>query len=283
MTRAVFSEKQLREVMALFWANHFHAAYKDSSRIHLQMFDDRAFYQENAFGQFRDLLVYSARSPLMAQFLDNDESSAGSLNENYARELLELHTLGARADYTEQDISEVARIFTGWHYAEIEQANSAAIPRFEFRYRPLRHDNGDKMLSFHPGVIIGRDGNEGYQEGRQLLAYLAAHPATSSFVCGKIVQLLVADVPPQHFVDVCSITWMVTDGDIRSVLEAILKDPSYITTVEYQRNKGKTPFEYSASVARFLALSPEASQVRDLAMILPGGSDGLELFPAAGT
>ncbi len=268
LTHAVFSDRQLREVMALFWANHFHAAYKDSSRIHLQMFDDRAFYQENALGRFKDLLVYSARSPLMAQFLDNDESSAGKLNENYARELLELHTLGAIADYTEQDVAEVARIFTGWHYAEIEQADPAAVPRFEFRYRPLRHDSGNKTLSFRPGVIIGRDGTEGYQEGRELLAFLASQPATSSFVCGKIVKLLVADIPPQHFVDSCSITWLVTDGDIRSILEAILKDPSYITTVEYQRNKGKTPYEYSASVARFLALSPEGAQVRDLAMIL---------------
>lgn len=268
LSHAVASKKQLREVMALFWANHFHAAYKDSSRIHLQMFEDRAFYRENAFGRFKDLLLYSARSPLMAQFLDNDESSAGNLNENYARELLELHTLGARAGYTEQDVTEVARIFTGWHYAEIEQADPKAVPRFEFRYRPLRHDSGDKTLSFYPEVIKGRDGTEGYQEGRELLAHLASQPETAAFVCGKIVQLLVADEPPQHFVDVCSLTWLVTDGDIRWILEAILKDPEYIAAAEYQRNKGKTPFEYAASAARFLSLSPEPSQVGDLSKIL---------------
>lgn len=268
LTYAVFSEKQLREVMTLFWANHFHAAYKDSSRIHLRMYDDRAFYRDNAFGRFKDLLIYSARSPLMSQFLDNDESSVGSLNENYARELLELHTMSSEGGYSEKDVAEVARVFTGWHYAEVEQDDADEVARFEFLYRPLRHDEGDKIFSFYPEPIVGRNGAEGYQEGRELLVFLAEHPATIKHVCGKIVQLLVADTPPDHFVKLCDITWKVTDGNIRAILESILKDPAYIQTVEYQRNKGKTPFEFAASAARFLGLDPAASEVEPLSELL---------------
>lgn len=260
---AIFSEKQLREVMGRFWANHFHAVTKDTD-VRQQNMHDRAFFRANAFGKFEDLLLYSARSPLMSQFLDNDQNRRNGLNLNYAREILELHTVGVNAGYTEADVREVARVFTGWSYVQTNRGVAEDIAReFEFLFRSRAHDTGNKAISFLNMTIPGRTGEDGVKEGEELIAALADNVNTRNFVCGKIVKLLVADTPPANFISSCVSAWESSDGDTREMLRAILLDPAYITTVEYQRNKAKTPFEYAVSIARALGAVPSGDQVNN--------------------
>ncbi len=257
---AAFSERQLQEVMGRFWANHFHAVTK-SSNVYLQNLTDREFYRENAFGNFEDMLLYSARSPLMSQYLDNDANSANNINENYAREILELSSVGVNGGYSEDDIIEVAKIFTGWDFTEVND-DDEGLNEYEFEFRPDRHDTSDKVISegFLNMTIAGRSGAEGVQEGEELIAILAQHPSTRSFVCGKIVQLLVADEAPADLVAACAAAWETSGGEVVPMLEAILLDPSYITAVEYQRNKVKSPFEFATSFVRAFGASPVAGE-----------------------
>lgn len=255
IAHAAFSEKQLQEVMGHFWKNHFHAVTKDSN-INQQNIDDRQFFRDNAFGNFEDLLLYSARSPLMSQYLDNDQNRAGRINENYGREIMELSTVGVDGGYTEDDVIAVSRIFTGWAYERTNPNAEGVAAEYEFEFFPDRHDQDDKFIEFLDMTIAGRSGEEGVREGEELIAILAQHPATRTFVCGKIVQLLVADTPPANFVSACAAAWEASNGEIIPMLRAILLDPAYIQTVEYQRTKGKTPFEYSVSAIRAFGARP---------------------------
>ncbi|MEM8537318.1 MAG: DUF1800 family protein, partial [Pseudomonadota bacterium] len=241
LATSAFTEKQLQDVMGSFWHNHFHATTKDSGVI-VQNIDDRAFYRENAFGSFEDLLLYSARSPVMSQFLDNDNSRDGRLNENYAREILELHTVGVDAGYTPEDIIEIAKIFTGWRYRQTNENADEEANEYEFFFDEGRHNDDPKTISFLGNLTIAP---AGVQEGEQLIAVLADRPETQAFVCGKIVQKFVADDPPMNFVNICRTAWTATDGDMGEVLRAILTAPEFISTVELQRTKGKTPYEYA--------------------------------------
>ncbi|MEO1639568.1 MAG: DUF1800 domain-containing protein [Pseudomonadota bacterium] len=257
MATSAFTEKQLQDVMGAFWHNHFHATTKDSGVI-VQNIEDRAFYRENAFGSFEDLLLYSARSPVMSQFLDNDNSRRGSLNENYAREILELHTVGVDGGYNAEDVIAIARIFTGWDYRQTNEGAEEQANTYEFEFRADRHDTDDKVIPFLGRTIPGLEGAAGVTEGEQLIAILADDPRTHQFVCEKIVQKFVADEPPVTFVNLCRTTWQNTDGDMAEIMRAILTAPEFITTVEFQRNKGKTPYEYAVGVIRALGLTPNA-------------------------
>jgi uncharacterized protein (DUF1800 family) len=263
IAHAAFSEKQLREVMGQFWMNHFHATTKDSNIIQ-QNIDDRAFFRANAFGNFEDLLLYSARSPLMSQFLDNDQNRRGNLNENYGREILELSSVGVNAGYTDADVREVSRVFTGWSYVRTNPNAVGVAEEYDFQFFPDRHDTGNKTISFLPLTITGRTGEAGVQEGEELIAVLSQNVNTRNYVCGKIVQLLVADVPPANFTASCAMAWETSDGDVEAMLRAILLDPAYITTVAYQRNKAKTPFEFAVSAVRLFGAAPQgdATQIR---------------------
>ncbi|MEJ8561265.1 DUF1800 domain-containing protein [Yoonia sp. GPGPB17] len=260
LAHAAFSERQLQEVMGRFWANHFHAITKGTSIVR-QNLTDREFFRANALGNFEDMLMYSARSPLMSQYLDNDANRVNGLNENYAREVLELSTLGVGGGYTEEDIIEVAKIFTGWHYRWVNEG-SEDLRIYEFEFRPDRHDTSDKTLSvnFLNTTIVGRAGADGEQEGVELIGMLAQHPSTRNYVCGKIVQLLVADQAPANLVAACAAAWETSGGEVVPMLEAILLDPSYITTVEYQRTKVKNPFEFAASFIRAFGARPVSGE-----------------------
>ncbi|MFQ1699190.1 DUF1800 domain-containing protein [Loktanella agnita] len=276
---AAFSDKQLNEVMGEFWNNHFFASTKGTD-IRRQNFDDRDFYRDNAMGRFEDLLLYSARSPLMSQFLDNDLSRRGNINENYAREILELHTVGVNGGYSAEDVIAVARVFTGWRYRRTNSGDVASI--YEFEFQPDRHDADDKTIAFLDTTIAGRAGDAGVQEGEELIALLAADPRTQNFVCGKIVQRFVADVPPQEFIDLCVAAWEASDGSSREMLRAILTAPAYIENAEYQRNKTKTPYEHAASAIRALGARPAANDAdgnfyqRFVEVSTDGGYDPLE-------
>ena len=255
MAYAAFSEKQLQEVMGEFWSNHFFASTKDT-QVFEQNIIDRQFFRDNAFGRFEDLLLYSARSPLMSQFLDNDQSRAGRLNENYGREILELHTVGVDAPYGDEDVIAVSRVFTGWNFRRTNPNANNVLHDYEFEFRADRHDTEDKEIPFLSTTIAGRSGAAGVQEGEELIALLASNPLTQNYVCGKIVQRFVADVPPANFVQTCVDAWEANDGDAGEILRAVLMHPEYISNVELQANKAKTPFEYAISAVRALGARP---------------------------
>ena len=266
LAHSAFSEKQLQDVMGDFWNNHFHSASKNQGNIIAQNIDDRDFFRENAFGSFADLLLYSARSPLMLDFLDNDDSQrtddpnnrTARLNENYGREILELHTVGVDAGYTPEDVIAVSLVFTGWDYVHTNPDQVDVARTHEFDFVENRHDVDDKVIPFLNTTITGRSGAAGVQEGEELIAILADDPRTHSYVCGKIVQRLVADEAPASFVDLCTAAWVVSDGNAGEMVRAILTSPEFIANVELQRNKVKTPYEYAVSVIRALELTPDA-------------------------
>ncbi|WP_341367775.1 DUF1800 domain-containing protein [Yoonia sp. BS5-3] len=255
---AAYSDKQLQEVMGDFWSNHFFASTKNT-RIYLQNVIDRQYYRDNAFGDFEDLLLYSARSPLMSQFLDNDQSRVGNINENYGREILELHTVGVDGGYGDEDVIAVSRIFTGWLYERTNPNEDTLAQEFAFTFESDRHDTDDKLIPFLNTTITGRTGAAGVQEGEELIAMLADDPRTHEYVCGKIVQRFVADVPPAEFVEICTTTWADTDGDMREVLRDILLAPAYLEGAADRGTKSKTPYEYSIAVMRALGVDIEPS------------------------
>ncbi|MEO1578823.1 MAG: DUF1800 family protein [Pseudomonadota bacterium] len=263
IAHAAFSERQLQEVMGRFWANHFHAVTKDTD-MYQQNITDRQFFRDNAFGNFGDLLLYSARSPLMSQYLDNDQNryregrENDGINENYGREVLELSTVGVEAGYQPVDVDAVSRVFSGWGYERTNPNAEGVAREYRFLFREGDHDPNPKPVPFL-GVTIP----PGQAGGEQLISLLANHPSTQARTCRKMVQLLVSDAAPQSFVDACVTAWATTGGEIEPMLRAILLDPAYVANADYQRNKAKTPFEYAVSVIRAFDARPENAQDSD--------------------
>ncbi len=254
LVRAVMSERQLQEVMVDFWLNHFNVdAHKSAVRWMIPAYEREAI-RPHALGKFGDLLFATARHPAMLFYLDNwlntdadvSEKGAtagkrqrGGLNENYARELLELHTLGVDGGYTEQDVREVARCFTGW---SIDRPRLVA----EFIFRPEAHDPGEKRLL---GQVIPAGGGEA--DGRRVLDSLARHPSTARFLARKLARRFVSDDPPESLVARVAQTFQHTDGDVRAMLATIFSSPEFFSAEAY-RAKIKTPLEYVASAVRAL-------------------------------
>ncbi|PJI85195.1 uncharacterized protein DUF1800 [Yoonia maricola] len=270
MARATLTTAQLREVMGTFWSNHFHANNKETN-IYLPNLDDRDFFRTNAFGNFEDLLLYSAQSPLMSQYLDNDVNTANSPNENYAREILELHTVGVDGGYGDDDVIAMSEIFSGWGWEKVTDVPSAAADTYGFLFRAQNHVQGDKDLPFLNTTISGRSGADGVLEGEEVISILSTDDRTKAFVCGKIVQKFVADDPPAYFIEVCTTAWTQSNGSSREMLRAILLDPAYITTVEYQRAMAKTPIEFAASYLRALGAQPSgnaANHIRNISTVV---------------
>jgi len=249
LIRAISSERQLQEVMVDFWFNHFNVFWgKDADRRMVTSFERDAI-RPNALGTFRDLLMATARHPAMLFYLDNwmsvrkdmPQGGAGQgqrgLNENYARELLELHTLGVEGGYTQKDVIEVARCFTGW---SIDQPNKIG----SFVFRPLAHDNGEKVVLGHR---IAPGGGE--RDGAEVIEILARHPSTATFIATKLVRRFVSDDPPYGLVQRVAETFKQTDGNIRSLLVTIINSPEFFAAANY-RGKIKTPFEFVASAVR---------------------------------
>jgi uncharacterized protein (DUF1800 family) len=249
LIRAISSERQLQEVMVDFWFNHFNVFWgKDADRRMVTSFERDAI-RPHALGTFRDLLMATARHPAMLFYLDNwmsvrkdmPQGGAGQgqrgLNENYARELLELHTLGVEGGYTQKDVIEVARCFTGW---SIDQPNKIG----SFVFRPLAHDNGEKVVLAHR---IAPGGGE--RDGAEVIEILARHPSTATFIATKLVRRFVSDDPPYGLVQRVAETFKQTDGNIRSLLVTIINSPEFFAAANY-RGKIKTPFEFVASAVR---------------------------------
>ena len=277
--RAERSDYQLLEVMTDFWSNHF-SIFSGAlpSRNTLAMYD-RASVRPNALGRFRDLLGAVAHDPAMLTYLNNDVSGAldgertlaeyveglragmiphNGLNENFGRELMELHTLGVDGGYTEMDVINVARAFSGWTHSGLkygcveallpDQTRMTCRERLlnapAFRFDSTKHDAGTK-------VILGRilPPGRGLQDGDDVLDMLARHPSTARFIARKLAVRFISDAPPQSIVDRAAETFLRTDGNIRAVLHTIIDSDEFGSA---QHAKVKTPLEFVLSVRRAL-------------------------------
>ena len=253
ITRAIASDRQLAEVMVDFWFNHFNVyAQKGAVRWMLPAYEREAI-RPHALGRFRDLVLATARHPAMLFYLDNwlstradfvvpGGANAGrrmGLNENYARELMELHTLGVDGGYTQQDVVEVARCFTGWTIDRPQQGGG-------FIFRPAAHDRGAKRVL---GQVIPAGG--GQHDGEHVIDILVRHEATARFIATKLARRFVSDDPPAALVERTAATFRRTDGDIRATLETIVTSPEFWSAEAY-RAKIKTPLEVVASAVRAL-------------------------------
>jgi uncharacterized protein (DUF1800 family) len=237
LIRAVDSERQLNEVMADFWLNHFNVfAQKGLDRVLVTSYE-REVIRPHMWGTFEELLRATAKSPAMLFYLDNARSRGGALNENYAREIVELHTLGVDGGYTQKDVTELARVFTGWSIQRPGEGEG-------FVYRRFAHDRGEKtVLGYH-----FRAGG-GMEEGEQMIRVLAHHPATAHHIAYQLCQRLIADEPPASAVDRVAKTFLATGGDLRRTVQSVIDGPEFWDP-KYYRAKMKTPFEYAVSAIR---------------------------------
>ena len=251
LLRAVHSQRQLYELMVDFWNNHFNIfAAKGADRWMTTAYD-RDTIRPRALGKFHDLLLATAQSPAMLFYLDNWLSVSPNvaqtrmpanarrrgLNENYAREIMELHTLGVDGGYTQQDVREVARCFTGW---------TLLRPRgdAEFHFEPRLHDQGAKTVL---GTRIPAGG--GIDDGMKVIDLLARHPATATFIATKLARRFVSDQPPAALVNRAAEVFRRSDGDIRTVVRTIVESPEFSSPEVYQA-KVKKPLEFAASALR---------------------------------
>ena len=264
MLRDVYTDRQLEAVMTDFWLNHFNVYIrKNGNEPYLLPAYERDVIRPNALGKFEDLLVATAKSPAMQMYLDNWESVGPDsqaakrgaaaaarmenpqvraalkdrgLNENYGRELMELHTLGVNGGYTQKDVTEVAKVFTGWTI--LQPAREA-----EFQFDERRHEPGAKM-------VLGRKIEEnGMNEGLEVLHMLATSPATAKFISRKLAVRFVADDPPAALVDRMAKTFLDSGGDIKAVLRTMFNSAEFWAP-EVQRAKVKTPEELVISAVR---------------------------------
>jgi uncharacterized protein (DUF1800 family) len=257
--RALYSQRQLQEVMTDFWLNHFNIFQgKTGEEIYSLVPYERDVIRPNALGSFEVLLYETATSTAMMTYLDNAGStgphsinaigapgrplppkggSPKGLNENYARELMELHTLGVNGGYTQRDVTEVARVFTGW---TIEQPPKGG-PRFVFD--ESRHEPGIKRVL---GVNIKENG---FKEGLEVLHLLATSPATAHFICRKLAVRFVSDDPPQSLVDRLSAVFLASNGNIGEVMRFLVQSPEFWAVTSY-RSKIKTPEDFVISAVR---------------------------------
>lgn len=243
--RAIYSERQLLEVMVGFWSDHFSIYHLKQGCTLLKTVDDREVIHKYALGTFRQLLGASASSPAMLVYLDNAESRKEHPNENYARELLELHTMGVRSGYTEMDVKEIARCFTGWTGRGRNQQQPGT-----FVFRAAWHDDGEKTVL---GQTIPAGG--GRADGERVLDILAAHPATATFIATKLCRRFISDQPDPAVVEAVAKAFRDSQGDIPTVLRALFSLPAFFQAPP----KFKRPFEYFVGIARALDLEPRAA------------------------
>jgi uncharacterized protein (DUF1800 family) len=327
LLRAVYSDRQLEEVLVDFWFNHFNVfAGKGPTRVWIAEFEHDAI-RANVLGNFRTMLGAVAKSPAMLFYLDNwmnvdprqaadgrrqtvrlrspDSTRASAfaeasadrrsfsggrsarqaqqgqvprarratgLNENYARELMELHTLGVDGGYTQQDVVNVARAFTGWALRlgsrqSPEPRSGQGMWRSGFYFDPRLHDAGEKVVLGHTIKAGG-----GIEDGEQVLDILAAHPATAQFIAEKLARRFVSDEPPPNLVKRAAARFSATHGDLRETLRVIITSPEFFAPEAY-RAKVKTPFEFVVSAFRATgadvrAALPVVRELREMGMPL---------------
>lgn len=292
LVRATYSERQLQEIMTDFWLNHFNVFIgKGADHLELTSYE-RDVIRPHSLGKFEDLLLATAKSPAMLFYLDNwlsigpksdfalgirrtprgfvrhvppriqAKKQQSGLNENYGRELMELQTLGVNGGYTQRDVTEVAKVFTGWTIREPRQGGG-------YFFDERRHEPGTKIVLGHK---IRENGEE---EGRAVLHILAHNPATAKFICNKLAMRFVSDNPPPSLVDGMSKTFLTKDGDIREVLRTMLESQEFWQPAAY-RAKIKTPLEFVVSSLR--ATEAQVNDARPLVRELQ--SLGMPLYGA---
>jgi uncharacterized protein (DUF1800 family) len=260
LLRAVYSRRQLNEALVNFWENHFNIySQKDADRLMLTSFD-RDTIRPFAMGRFRDLLGATAHSAAMLFYLDNWQSTVprtypakdgkparttGGVNENYARELMELHTLGVDGGYSQKDVQEVARCFTGW---TIRKPNEEGLVFFN----PATHDNGEKVVLGHRIPAGG-----GIGDGEKVLDILASHPSTARFIATKLARRFISDDPPAAVVERAAGVFLKTDGSIVDTLRSIITSPEFLSQQSYL-SKTRSPFEYVAAALRVVNAETDA-------------------------
>jgi uncharacterized protein (DUF1800 family) len=302
--RGVYSERQLQEVMTDFWFNHFNVYWNKGQDKYFTTDYEMNTIRPHAMGKFKDLLMATAKSPAMLFYLDNHLSTVPNtapplgaaararlanpgaplppniaaeeanqaknrkkdgINENYGRELMELHTLGVDGGYTQKDVQEVARALTGW---TIDRPRQDA--RFVFRI--MMHDRGEKVVL---GNRIRAGG--GIEDGEKVIDILAHHPSTARFISTKLVRYFVSDNPPDSLVDKVAATFMKTDGDIREMLRTIFYSDEFMSPDAYGQ-KTKSAFEYVVSSIR--AMNGETSGSPRMAQVLTKMGQPLYQFVA---
>jgi uncharacterized protein (DUF1800 family) len=286
LTHDIYSNAQLQEVMTDFWLNHFNVyLHKNDETPYYLVSYERDVIRPRALGKFEDLLEATAHSPAMLLYLDNSSSmgpdspaaekakmaaarkpnakrvAPEGLNENYARELMELHTLGVNGGYTQADVTQVARVLTGWTVDRPQRGGG-------FKFDESRHEPGTKK------VLGKKIKDHGELEGRQLLHMLATRPATAHFISHKLAVRFVGDDPPQALVDRMAKTFLRSDGDISAVLNTLFHAQEFWAPDAY-RAKVKTPQEYVVSAARATNatidnMQPLTNALRDMGMPVYG-------------
>jgi len=233
------SESQLYEVMADFWTNHFNIYLaKNPCRV-LKADDDRDVIRAHTFGKFGEILTASAHSPAMLTYLDQATSTRRAPNENYARELLELHTVGVDGGYTHEDIVELARVLTGW---SVTSFRDKFQEQGQFTFRARAHDDGQKQVM---GMLVPAGGGE--EDSEMVLDMLAEHPMTAKFISTKLARRFVVDDPPVSLVEKLSQTFTDTQGDTKEMLRVLLKSDEFKASAG---QKIKRPLEFFISALR---------------------------------
>jgi len=282
--RAVESRRQLQEVLADFWLNHFNIDISKGEERWLFPEFEREVIRKNMFGNFQDLLDATAHSPAMLFYLDNQASQSavdysnpkrgpvprknGGLNENYAREILELHTLGVDGGYTQSDVTELARILTGW---SIDSPRENPV----FKFRDRVHDQGDKMF-------LGQkfEAGHGVDEGERALKMIGSSPSTAKFISFKLARYFVSDQPPPALVSRLAKTFERTHGNLRAVYQELFSSPEFWSRTAY-RAKVKKPIQFVVSSVR--ALGGELELKNDVHKVLASmGEEPYRCAPPTG-
>ena len=262
LLRAVYAERQLQEVLVDFWFNHFNVfAGKGATRNYLAEYEREAI-RPYVLGNFREMLEATAKSPAMLFYLDNWQNVSAAkvagarpprgINENYARELMELHTLGVDGGYAQADVVNVARALTGWTIKPREGSGTLFVPRL--------HDDKEKTVLGHAIKAGG-----GPNDIEQVLDILAAHPSTARHLATKLAARFVSDTPPATLVDRAAARFTATRGDLREVMRTIVTSPEFFAPEAY-RAKVKTPLDFVASALR--ATGAEVRSAQPLARAL---------------
>lgn len=249
IVRSIYSGRQLYQRMVEFWTDHFNDGVKGVIGSALKVTDDRDVIRKYALGTFPNLLKATAHSPCMLHYLDNDNSKKANPNQNYAREILELHTLGVDGGYSQQDVVEVARAFTGWGMV----GGRTNVNWGKFLFTANNHDQGQKIVL---GNTIAPNG--GQSDGDQVLNILIAHPSTAKFIATKMAKFLLAYDPPQSVIDATAATYTATNGNIKMMIRTILTQANLMAApAKYRR-------PYQVLVAAIRSLMPDVTNFATL-------------------
>lgn len=255
--RALYSPNQLQEQLVWFWMNHFNVyAARGSIGAILDDYEERTI-RPRVLGKFRDLLKATITSPAMMLYLDNHRNRAGHLNENYARELMELHTLGVQGGYSQEDVQALARVLTGLgvsYNLEPPKVKPVLRPQLvkkgAFLFHPAYHDYGDKVL------LGQRIKGRGMTEVDEAVEMLARHPSTARHISRKLAQYFVADEPSRPMIDAMAKTFQETDGDIAATLRTMFLSDAFAKSLEIGKFKDPTHYVYSSLRLAYASLSP---------------------------